>query len=101
MKNFAIALLLVALTASFSSCKKDLIGEGPISTETRSITNFNSIDLQMNGNVYFKNDPQWKVEISARQSILPILETQVINKKLVINIIMEKRTITMKASVST
>jgi hypothetical protein len=77
-------LLSIVLATSLLSCKKDIIGDGPITTETRTVQNFTSIELQMNGNVYYRNDPQWKLEISARESIHDILETNVINGKLVI-----------------
>ena len=53
MKKLTTAILLMTLIAGFSSCRKEVIGEGPITTETRPIANFSSIDLRMNGNVYF------------------------------------------------
>ncbi len=84
MKKVTTFILLTALVAVSSSCKKDIIGEGPIVTETRAITGFSGIDLQMNGNVYYKNEPDWKVEVSAKQSIHGILETKLVNNKLVI-----------------
>jgi hypothetical protein len=77
-------LLSIVLATSLLSCKKDIIGDGPITTETRTVQNFTGIELQMNGNVYYRNDPQWKLEVSARESIHDILETNVINGKLVI-----------------
>ena len=84
MKKITTIILLAALMAATTSCKKDIIGEGPVVTETRSITGFSGIDLQMNGNVYYKNEPNWKVEVSAKQSIHGILETKLVNNKLVI-----------------
>jgi len=84
MKKLTTAILLITLIAGFSSCRKELIGEGPITTETRSITNFSSIDLRMNGNVYFSQENNWKVEVTAKESIHSILETIVVNNNLVI-----------------
>lgn len=77
-------IISIALATVLFSCKKDIIGDGPITTETRTVQNFTSIELQMNGNVYYRNDPQWKLEITARESIHDILETKVINGNLVI-----------------
>jgi hypothetical protein len=76
-------IAIVMMTALFS-CTKEVIGDGPITTETRTVTAFTGIELQMNGNVYYRNDSAWKLEISARESIHPILETNVVNGKLVI-----------------
>lgn len=76
-------VMLVALTG-IVSCKKDLVGSGPTVTETRSLPSFSAIDLQMNGNVYYKTDSVSKVEIIAKQSIHPILQTSVNNQALVI-----------------
>jgi hypothetical protein len=79
--NTIIALLIAT---TLFSCKKDIIGDGPITTETRQVDSFSIIELQMNGNVYYRNDSVWKVEISAKESIHPVLETKVVNGKLVI-----------------
>ncbi|MES1226974.1 MAG: DUF2807 domain-containing protein, partial [Bacteroidota bacterium] len=38
----------------------------------------------LNGNVYYKNDPAWKLEITAKESIHGMIETKVVDKKLVI-----------------
>lgn len=84
MKKLTTAILLIVLIAGFSSCRKELIGEGPITTETRPVTNFSSIDLRMNGNVYFTQETNWKVEVTAKESIHAILETYVVNNNLVI-----------------
>jgi hypothetical protein len=84
MKKLTTAILLVTMTMSMISCKKDLIGEGPVMTETRSVGNFTAIDLRMNGSVYFKTDTSTGIEITAKQSILSILETTVSNGKLTI-----------------
>lgn len=77
-------IISILLATTLFSCKKDIIGEGPITTETRQVDSFNVIELQMNGNVYYRVAPEWKVEISAKESIHPILETTVVNGKLVV-----------------
>ncbi|MBL7741602.1 MAG: DUF2807 domain-containing protein [Chitinophagaceae bacterium] len=84
MKNVTVAILLMALIAASVSCKKDVIGEGPVTTEARTVTGFTGINLQMNGNVYYTNSADWKVEVTAKQSIHPILETKVVNNRLII-----------------
>lgn len=84
MKKLTMTILLIALIAGFSSCRKEVIGEGPITTEARPIINFSSIDLRMNGNIYFSQDANWNVDITAKESIHSILETYVVNNNLVI-----------------
>jgi Putative auto-transporter adhesin, head GIN domain len=84
MKNFAAAILLMALIAGSVSCKKDVIGEGPVTAQTRTVTSFTGIDLRMNGTVYYTNDTEWKLEVIARESIHPILETKVEGGRLII-----------------
>jgi hypothetical protein len=84
MKKLTIAILLVAMIAAGVSCKKDLVGNGPVTTTTRTVSNFSGIDLRMNGNVYYQNSAEWKLEIIAKQSIHQMLETSVIDNKLVI-----------------
>ena len=74
----------MALITASVSCKKDVIGDGPVTTQTRTVTNFTGIDLRMNGTVYYKNDTELKLEIVAKESIHSILETKVIDNRLVI-----------------
>jgi len=84
MKKLTTAVLLITVIAGTTSCKKDLVGEGPVTTETRTVANFSAIDLQMNGNVYYKQEANWRVEVTAKESIHSLLETSVINNTLVI-----------------
>lgn len=84
MKKLTTVLLVTAAIAANVSCKKDLIGSGPVTTEARSVTNFNAISLRMNGHVFYRNDSAWKVEVSAKQSIHPVLQTNVVNGVLII-----------------
>jgi len=84
MKKLTTAALLVGIIATTVSCKKDVIGNGPVTTQTRTVNSFSGIILEMNGNVYYKNDSEWSVEVSAKESIHPVLETKVVNDRLVI-----------------
>lgn len=84
MKKLTPAIFFVATIAGSVSCKKEIIGDGPVITETRNITGFTGIDLQMNGNVYYTSSPSWKVAITAKESIHAMLETKMINNRLVI-----------------
>lgn len=84
MKQLTTAILVTATAFGSVSCKKDLIGEGAITTETRSIQNFTGIDLQMNGTVYYTKGETLKLDLSARESIHGMLETVVSDNKLVV-----------------
>lgn len=84
MKKLATIILLTAVIFGSISCKKDLVGEGPVTTQIRTIQNFTGIDLRMNGNVYYTKDSATKLEITAKESIHGMLETTVINNTLVI-----------------
>jgi Putative auto-transporter adhesin, head GIN domain len=84
MKKLTTVIMMIAVIAISVSCKKDLVGNGPVTTQARTVTSFTGIDLRMNGDVYYKNDTAWKVEISAKESIHSMLETKVENNRLVI-----------------
>jgi hypothetical protein len=84
MKKFTLSILLFAIVLAGASCKKDSIGQGPIVTQDRTIAPFTGIDLRMNGNVYYKKDSVWKVEVIAKQSIHSGLETRVADGQLII-----------------
>jgi len=84
MKKITTTMLIAAVVLLSSSCKKDLVGEGPITTETRSVPAFTSIDLQMNGNVYYTKSTETKIELTAKETIHDMLETTVSNNRLLI-----------------
>jgi hypothetical protein len=74
---------MLGLMFMISSCEK-VSGDGPVVNETRNISNFDGLDLRVAADVYFKQDANFKVEISAQRNILEVMETYVSNNKLVI-----------------
>jgi hypothetical protein len=84
MKKLTAMILATTVVLGSISCKKDTVGEGPVKTENRFVPNFTAIDLQMNGNVYYTRDLTSKMEITAKESIHDMLETTVIDNRLVI-----------------
>ncbi len=85
MKKLSIVFISIALAGLFVSCKK-VNGEGPNITETRAIANFTSVESSISADVFYKQDPQFKVEITAQQNILNVIETNVVNNELVIKV---------------
>lgn len=84
MKKLTTILLAATAAVGSVSCKKDHVGEGPVTSQARNIQNFTGIELKMNGNVYYTKSETIKLEITAPQSIHSMLETNVINGKLLI-----------------
>jgi len=85
MKKFHLALCVILLFVIFSSCRK-IVGKGPVVTETRQTASFNGLELKINANVYFTQDPVFKVELQAQENILDEIETTVINNNLQIRL---------------
>ncbi|MEO8764425.1 MAG: head GIN domain-containing protein [Ginsengibacter sp.] len=83
MKKLCVVLLSVALIAFFGSCRK-VVGEGPSITENRPIAGFTSVASSISADVFYQQDPVFKVEIVAQQNILNIIETNLVNNELVI-----------------
>lgn len=86
MKNFKIATTLVLLILLVTSCRKGSMwgihGKGPNKTETRKHENFQSIDLRCDGNVTYQQDSVFKVEITAQENIVGLIETKVVDSEL-------------------
>ena len=74
----SIALWLLAAPIIFSSCRK-VIGEGPLVTQARSVSNFTGISFETSGNAYVTIGPTYKVEITAQRNILDVINTNVVN----------------------
>ena len=75
----SVTLLLTALI--FNACTK-VVGDGPTVTETRTVSNFSELGLSISGDVIFKQDNDYKLEIRAQENILDIIETTVIGNEL-------------------
>jgi hypothetical protein len=78
MKKLIVGTLLAAGIFIFPSCEK-VVGEGPLVTQTRAVTNFSGVSSEMSGMVNFTIAPDYKVEITAQQNILDVLNTNVVN----------------------
>lgn len=84
MKKWSL-VILVMVTVVFTACEK-VVGEGPIVTQHRSISNFSGIDLRMNADVIFTQSPNYSVEVRAQQNVLDVLGTEKRGNKLVIKL---------------
>src|SRR5215204_943365 len=82
MKNLS-SLFSASLLLFFSSCER-VTGEGELTTETRTTANFAGIEAEVSGNVFYTEGPENKIELTAQQNILNVIETPIINNKLVI-----------------
>jgi len=78
MKKFLVVVSLAAGSFIFPSCEK-VVGEGPLVTQTRSVGNFSGVSSEMSGKINFTIAPEYKVEITAQQNILDVLNTNVVN----------------------
>jgi hypothetical protein len=82
MKKLNI-LFGAAILLFFTSCEK-VIGEGDLRTETRTTGNFSGMEVQISGNIFYVQGNEYKAELTAQQNILNVMETPIINNKLVV-----------------
>ncbi len=60
-------------------------GSGNIVTQTLDVSNFNSVTLENSGDVYLEQGQTESVTVEADDNILPLLETKVVGKELVLS----------------
>jgi len=82
MKKLSV-LLGMASVIIFSSCEK-VVGEGVLISETRTTGAFNGIESEISGNVIYVQGNDYKVELTAQQNVLNVMETPVLSNKLVV-----------------
>jgi len=75
--------IILLFSIPFVSCKK-LEGEGPVITETRTLSSFSAIDLRIGGNLRFEKDSNFSISIRAQENVLDIIQTYISNGKLVV-----------------
>src|SRR4051812_17490337 len=85
MQKICFALILVCASIQLSSCHR-VVGEGPSVTEQRSTSDFSSIEMGVPGELYYTAGNQFKIEITAQQNILDIIETVVSNGELKVKV---------------
>jgi hypothetical protein len=85
MKKSIVFVLIT--TILLGSCTKETVfGDGPVVSDTRSVNNFTGIAMALPGQVNFKVDPVYKVEIRAQQNIINVIRTNVVNGVLDIDV---------------
>jgi hypothetical protein len=83
MKKLFFMLAAAAALLTASSCEK-VVGEGPLQTENRNITDFSGVSTSIGGKIYYKIDPVYKVEITAQRNILDVIQATKLNGHLLL-----------------
>lgn len=81
MKFASIVFPFSILLISFTSCHKGKIGfvngKGEVVPQTRNVSGFNEIDLDIDAKVIFIEDSIYSVVVSAQSNLLKVIETKV------------------------
>lgn len=93
-KKFAILIVVIVLAVSSLACSfggfnininSDFIkGSGNISTETRTLNNFDAVALSSIGDLTIKNSDKNELVIEADDNLLPYITSEIKNSKLII-----------------
>lgn len=84
MKKIKKMALLSVLIAGMVGCNKTIVGDGPLVAENRPVSNFTSINLLVDAEVYYHPGNNLSLEVMGQQNILDKLETIVTNDQLII-----------------
>ncbi len=84
MISFVMVLALVAPACAQS--EKPVVGSGVIVTETRELADFDAIELHMSGDVRVSIGKAMPFEISGEDNILPLIKTEVRDRRLIISV---------------
>lgn len=84
-KQVKIYFILTMLAVLFSGCSNESVnGKGAVIEEERSVGNFNSVNLQIPAKLYVYAGAESSVIIKTNENLLKVIETTVINGKLII-----------------
>jgi hypothetical protein len=76
MRQFKLLVFIVLAAVFFSSCDK-VVGEGPVTTTDRTVTQFSAIDVSVPADIYYYTGTEYKVQIQAQQNITDLIESNV------------------------
>jgi Putative auto-transporter adhesin, head GIN domain len=85
MKKAIFMLAAAAALFVLPSCKK-VIGDGPVQSEIRTISDFSGVKSSIAGKINYTIGPVFKVELIAQSNILDVLETSKDNGHLLIKV---------------
>jgi len=75
-----ISLLALPALLLFTACDPTAIkGEGDILTENRNVQGFKSLETSVSGEIHITKGETFSVKVTAEESLLPYLETEVKN----------------------
>ena len=98
--KFISAATIIGFALTLSSCRQDrfgcIRGEGVAVTELRSLSNFTSIDLDADAEVYIFEDSVFSFSVKAQQNIVDNLESRVSSGKLIVR---ERRCVRNKSNI--
>lgn len=77
MKKSILLLIALSLLLFATSCKKKITGEGPSIIQSRTLTDFTKVSLNIPAVLYITQEPGYKFTIDAQQNILDIIQTAV------------------------
>jgi len=83
MKKFSGLFVVGSMILLFSSCEK-VVGEGALVTETRTTGSFTALESEVSGNIVYTQGNDYKVELTAQQNILNVMETPVVSGQLIV-----------------
>ena len=82
MKNNVLTTIAAAtIVMAFPSCRKTLV-DGPSVTRTYNVTGFNGVNENIDAEVHYTQDKNYKVEIYAQSDIQNDIETPVVDGEL-------------------
>ena len=85
MKTLLFSLsLLIGLTSCFKRIDST---SGPVTTETRNISSFNSIAVYGSINVFIVSDTNFQIKVEAGERLMEYVQTAVINNQLEIKVL--------------
>lgn len=88
-KKYLVILVVLILTVSGCSSgpfsTNTIVGSGKVSSETRTVSGFDYVELKGSGNVEISFGTTESITVKADDNIVPLIETSVLGGTLVIN----------------
>jgi hypothetical protein len=84
-RTLTCLVALLVISPVFAQKKNPVIGSGKIITETRAMTEFDAIELRIAGDAHVTIGKPTPLEITGDDNILPLIKTEVVERRLVIS----------------
>jgi len=84
LRSFALLIILPLFIFMLHACMSAVSGEGELTMETRNLSAFSKVEVDLDANIILTDSLQQSCMVSAQENLMPIIGTKIKGERLII-----------------